>query len=352
VKAGPVCSRPWHALGIVAGLLSLLLTPACGSTPAGGPPTAVTRVRVGLLGSASDAGIYLAQEKGFFTEQGLDLELEKFDTGAQMTPVLGSGRLDVGAGSPSAGLYNAVGRGIGIKIVADKGSDARGFGYQGIALRKDLAERVKDYRDLKGLKVGVSGTGGTSAEIVLAHALRKGGWTMKDINVLPVPYPDMNLALRNGSIDAAVHFEPLFSVAVQQGIAVDWKRADEIYPGHQSAAILYGAQFARDQPEVAKRWMLAYVKGVRYYNDAFRKGLNKAEVIQILARQTKVKPEVLERAVPVGLNPDGYVNFDGLADDLRLLRELGYIKEAVDIKQLVDNQYADFAVKQLGRYKK
>jgi NitT/TauT family transport system substrate-binding protein len=308
-------------------------------------------VQVGYLNSASDAGILIALAKGYFQAQGLDVQLQRFDTGAAMTPPLSTGQLDIGAGSPSAGLYNAAARNITVKIVADKGSDRPGFGYQGIALRKGLEGRINDYADLKGLKIGMTGTGGISPEIVLAVALKKGGLTMKDIETVAIPYPDLNTALSTGAIDAAVHFEPLFTVGINQGFAVSWKRADEIYPNHQSAAILYGSSFVENKPDVARRWMLAYVQGVRYYNDAFLKGQNRDEVIGILAQATGASPQVLSASVPVGLNPDGYVNAQGLADDVQTLRELGYIAQPFDVSTIIDNGYAAAAVAQLGAYR-
>src|ERR687885_649031 len=51
---------------------------------------------------------------------------------------LAAGQLDVGGGAPSAGLGNALARGLNLKIVADKGSTPPGFGYAGVVIRKDL----------------------------------------------------------------------------------------------------------------------------------------------------------------------------------------------------------------------
>jgi ABC-type nitrate/sulfonate/bicarbonate transport system substrate-binding protein len=321
------------------------------AAPAPRAPEPPGTVSVGYLNSASDAGILLAVEKGYFAEQGLDVQLERFQTGAVMTAPLGAGQLDVGAGSPSAGLYNAVARNITIKIVADKGSDLPGFGFQGLALRQGLQDRVRTYADLSGLKVAMTGTGGTSAEIVLAEALRQGGLTMDDVDIATIAYGDLNTALSTGAVDAAIHFEPLFTVGVRQGVAVDWKRADEIYPNHQAAAILYGMPFIQDKPDLARRWMVAYARGVRYYNDAFRKDQNKDDVIAILAQATGAPVAVLAQAVPTGLNPDVYVNAAGIAADIQILLNLGFVNQPLDVNAVVDNSYADYALQQLGRYR-
>jgi NitT/TauT family transport system substrate-binding protein len=65
--------------------------------------------------------IFIADKKGYFREEGLEVKVVNFRSAADMVAPLGAGQLEAGAGSASAGLYNAVARGIRIKIVADKG---------------------------------------------------------------------------------------------------------------------------------------------------------------------------------------------------------------------------------------
>ncbi len=85
-----------------------------------------TAVAVGATNSTSDAPIYIADAKGYFREEGLTVTVSNFRSAADMVAPLGTGELDAGAGSASAGLYNAVLRGVRIKIVADKASSAPG----------------------------------------------------------------------------------------------------------------------------------------------------------------------------------------------------------------------------------
>ena len=62
-------------------------------------------------------------------------------------------------------------------------------------------------------------------------------------------------------------------MGLDQGTLVRWKGADEIDPGHQSGTLLYGASFLTSNPDLGRRFMLAYVKAARLYNDAFRRGI-------------------------------------------------------------------------------
>ena len=85
-------------------------------------------VNVGAASTTSDAPIYIADKKGYFREEGLEAKVTNFRSAADMVAPLGIGQLDAGAGSASAGLYNAMLQGIRIKVVADKASSAPGYG--------------------------------------------------------------------------------------------------------------------------------------------------------------------------------------------------------------------------------
>src|SRR5262245_26859095 len=87
-------------------------------TPTG--TAAAQAITVGATSSTSDAPIFIADQKGYFRDEGLDVKVTNFRSAADMVAPLGAGQIEAGAGSASAGLYNAVARGIKIKIVADK----------------------------------------------------------------------------------------------------------------------------------------------------------------------------------------------------------------------------------------
>ena len=96
----------------------------------------------------------------------------------------------------------------------------------------------------------------------------------------------MIAAFANRAIDAAVQVEPTAAVAVNLGLAVKWREAAELSPGVQAAVVVYSPQFA-EQPDVARRWMLAYLQGVRAYNDAFKRGIDREGIVAVLAAQLR-----------------------------------------------------------------
>src|SRR5277367_4810148 len=133
---------------------------------------------VGTIGASSDAPFFIADAKGYFAEQGLKVKFVRFDSAAKAIPSLGSGEVDVGSGATSAGLYNAVKRGIAIKIVSDKARNAKGYGFEAVMVRKDLFDsgKVTSLKDFKGLKVAMSANG-NSENALMNYALVQAGLT-------------------------------------------------------------------------------------------------------------------------------------------------------------------------------
>lgn len=316
------------------------------------------KVKVGVVGAISDAAFFIADRKGFFREQGIDVEIIGFKEAAQMTAPLGTGELDVAAGAPSAGLYNSIGRGVEIRAVADKGSQPRLYGYTVLVIRKDLVEsgRYRTLADLKGLKLGSQSPGG-AATALLDRALKQAGLAFKDMDIAYMGHPQLALAIDSGAIQAAFITEPNATNALRLGHAVRVMRGDEVYPDQQLAVVLYGGGFIKRDRAVAEKFMIAYLKGARVYNNALADGKfagpAAVEVIAILTQATDIKdPAIYREIIPSGCNPDGALNVASMQSDLDQFREQGLIEGAVTAAQIVDTRFASAAVAALGPYRR
>ena len=311
---------------------------------------------MGIVEASSDIGFLIADHKGYFRDEGIDVTITPFDSGARMIAPLGVGQLDVGGGSASAGLYNAVARGIAIKIVADKASTPPGYGFQPLLVRTDLVEsgRYTSLGDLKGMTIAGSAPGSASTS-TLNEALKQGGLTYSDVERVFLGFPQHVVALQNAAVDAALTTEPSATRAVQSGAAVRVMGDDEIYPNHQLAVVLYAEDFATGRPEVARRFMRAYLRAVRDYNDALEDGRlagpRADEVITILTQSTAIKdPDVFRAIHAQGCNPNGRVNQLSLEQDLEFYRSENLIEGSVEVAEVVDHSFVDWAVNELGPY--
>src|SRR5688572_27967781 len=110
--------------------------------PAMDPPLSPpVTVRVGQVVATSEAGQFIALERCCFQEQGIEVEYTQFDAAGRMTPLLASGQLDVGTGAIGAGFFNALARGIPIKIVGPQARHDPGASAVYVMVRQDLVDR-------------------------------------------------------------------------------------------------------------------------------------------------------------------------------------------------------------------
>jgi len=312
-------------------------------------------VQIATPAAISDAPIFIAEHKGYWTEQKIRMKLVNMQTGPQMIAPLGAGQIDVAAAATSAGLFNATARGISIKIVADKGSNQPGYAYLSLLVRKELVDtgKFKTMKDLKGLKVAEPGKGGSTGSTV-NQALKSVGLAYDDVDHVILGFPEMLTGMENGAIDAAVVPEPFNTFGRNKGIGVRFP-SDTFYPHQTIAVVLYGNDFMAKRQEVAQRFMVAYLKAVRFYNGAIKDGHfagpNAPEVIDILVKETRYKdPALYKDVVPNGCDPDGKLDLASIETDLAFWREQKYIEGDAKVADVVDDSYVQAALKVLGPY--
>jgi NitT/TauT family transport system substrate-binding protein len=336
------------------GLLTGMVLFAVASVPA----LAQQKVSIGIVSSLTDLTFYIAEQKGYFAEEGIVPDYIKFTSGTQMVAPLATGELNVASGSITAALFNAATRGIPIKIVADKGSMKPGYGFMPLMVRKDLVQsgRVKTIADLRGMKVASSAKGG-QADVALQRALQKVGLAFSDVDAVYMGHTELVAALQNGAIDAALATEPDATISEDMGGSVRFMTGDLLYPDEQLAVLMYSPDFIAKSRETGTKFMRAYLRAARDYNDALVDGKiagpGSAELIALLAQKMEINdPAILERMSAYGLDPNGELNVEGMRNDLELYREWGLIQGDPSVDQVVDQSFLQAARASLPAYEK
>jgi NitT/TauT family transport system substrate-binding protein len=321
------------------------------------PGLAADKVVVGVVGSMSDVPFYLAIDKGYFNDAGIEVDLETIPSLAKQIAPLSSGDLDVASGAISAGFYNAANRGISMRIVADKGRNAPGYGYNAIIVRKDLYDsgQIKSLADLKGQTIATIGVGSSDVS-VLNEAMRSVGLSYDDLKQTDLALPDHIVALQNKALPLTLTPDPFATMIVDKGLGVKLATVDQFYPNQQQTVLIYGDKFIANRRDVAQRFMNAYVQGLRTYMDALKggriAGKNADEVIASLVKHGRIQDaDLLKRIVPVAMDPNGHVNAAGIEKDWAFLKAKGFIQAEVMPKELIDESFVDTADKTLGPYK-
>jgi NitT/TauT family transport system substrate-binding protein len=318
------------------------------ATPAGG----LRKVRYGITGAGFNP--FVALDQGFFAEQGIDLDLPRFDSAGNMIGPLGAGQIDAGSGAIGAGLWNAVARGVDVKVVADGGHVEPGFPQQELVVRKSLLDtgRVSSAADIKGLTVGMS-VRGTSVEYAIVKMLEKNGLTMADINPVEMPPTEFAVAMMNGKVDAAFAIQPSLTTLLSQEIAAHLMYDWEATPDNQSLALLYSPQFAAS--DLAVPFMVAYLKGIRLYDDAFQKRLPEAreKAFDAVVKYGAVKDRAIYESYTSFflIDPDGKLRMPSLQDQQAFFLSTGVQSTRLDFSKIVDTRFAEQAAEKLGPYR-
>lgn len=237
-------------------------------------------------GSASGAGFYIATEKGYFKDYNIKVKFADFSNSDDMLPALSAGKIDVAGGISSASFFNSIAQGIDVKMIADKGHNLKGQSYFSFVVRKDLKDKIHSYKDFKGKRVAVSTKNGVD-DYIFSRMLKHAGLSRKDVDFKLMPdFGNMVASMGNNSLDIALQIEPLITQGESQGIHVRFGDATDFAPKAQIAMVLGSPKFVDKQKDVALRFMMAYLKGVRDYNDAFLHDKNKDEIIDIMMKHT------------------------------------------------------------------
>lgn len=311
-------------------------------------------VRFGSVGGLTDAGIYIADAFGLFEEQGIRVERIRIASAPDLTAALATGELEVAGISVAPGLFNSVQQGINMRIVGDKQSMAPGISATRLIAQKEYVVEgnvAETLANLVGHDIAVSAKA-SSVYKLLTDLTEAHGFTIDQFRLVELSYGDMAAAFANGSIQAAVALEPTLTRILQQGATAVVSDLTEYLPedGITLVPLVYSESFATEQRDVAERFMMAYMQGVRQYNDAFVKGENKDEIVKIIAEYADLDEDLVRSAFMWGLHPNQHVNTDYLAEFQEFFVREGFVPQPIDVSAVVDSSFAEAAVAQLGEY--
>jgi NitT/TauT family transport system substrate-binding protein len=327
-----------------------LAVAALGSLPA----VAADKVKAAHSGLVTDSVFFIAEARGYYKSENLDVEHILFDSTAREIAPLGTGELDVGSGLTSAALFNAVGQGIGVRIVAGRSIAQPGDKANVLVVRKDLVDsgRYKSLADLKGMKVALTARSVSTAS-VLNEAAIKGGLKLDDLETIYLGFPQQTGAFANKAIDASMAVEPFASKWAAAGFAVPVASWGDIYPGYQASVILYSEKLIQQRRDVGVRFLRAIIKASRDYGAAIENGKFKTdahanEIVKIISAATNLSEADIRAVSPSPVNVEIPLNVAGVRKDLAFMRAQGDVTQPdATVERLVDLSLYEAAIKTL-----
>ena len=306
--------------GILTWSLAAAATLGCAE-----PPSTLHKVRVSHELHLGWAPLMIAQEEGFFRDEGLDVELVPAMQVEETLVALITGDIDVRPGALHAAFLSAVAQGAPVKIGA--GSvvlNPDGCTYFGIVLRPGLD--TSGTPAIKRLRTSIDG----STRFIASRMLAKRGMTLDRIETVRVQDVVLAMSLENGSLDAAAVTEPALTRVAKMGTL--WLSGQDAAPGYQWSVLAFGERLLVRQRDVGLRFMRAWHRAVAQ----LREGKTDRNVA-ILANATGETPEHIRETCWPSFTADSRVNWNSIMEFQEWAKAQGFMERTVSAAQALDS---------------
>jgi NitT/TauT family transport system substrate-binding protein len=322
-------------------LAALLLTSAA---QAGEP------VRLGLLHTLSPAPFYIAQERGYFRDEGIDLTFRFFEAAQPIAAAAVSGDVDVGVTALTGGFFNLAEKGT-LKVIGGALHEQKG--YQGSAIlvsNKAFDDGLTSLDKLPGHSFAITQYG-SSFHYMVGRIAEAKGFDITSITLRPVQQiANMVAAVASGQVDATIAIASMAKplAAQTQAHILGW--AGDLVP-YQITAVFTTPTMIAAKPDVLKHFAAAYQRGVADYREAFLR-LDAAGQ-PIVDEKTEAAIPLLTKYVFIGdpearrkiLGGVGYYDAGGaldvadVLDQVRWFKAQGLVKGEGDPAAMLDTRF-------------
>jgi NitT/TauT family transport system substrate-binding protein len=304
---------------------TLLLATGCGGGGSDSAGSGPDKIKVGAIPIIDVAPLHLGIAKGFFSGQGMDVEVVNTTGGAAAVPGVVSGQFTFAFGNVTS-LIVAKSQNLPLKAVAEgnssTGQDGKDFG--GVVVPKDSP--ITSAKELAGKQVAVNNLKNIGDTTVRA-SVRKAGGDPTGVRFLEMPFPDMPAAVANHRVDAAWIVEPFFTVAKNQGARLIASNFVDAAPDLTVAVYFTSEKVISQKPDLVKRFTAAIEKSLQYATD------HPDEARAVLSKYTKIDPGVAAKmTLPAWPQKVNTASVQSIADQMQ---GDGLIKEKFDVAQVL-----------------
>jgi NitT/TauT family transport system substrate-binding protein len=304
-----------------------------------------TKVKVGVLRLSSSAPVFIAQDRGYFRDAGLDVDLKFFDAAQPVAVAVVSGDIDFGVTSLTAGLYNLAGKGT-LKVIGGMSHEKAGFPLIGyFATEKAYASGLKTPRDLAGKRIAMTQVG-SSFHYSLGLLADKYGLTLAEMKLLPMQsLSNIAAALKGETVDAA-----LLPVSAARKLLDDGSIKQLGWVGDETPWQV-GAVFASpktlEKKEPVTKFLGALERADREYHDVILTAVAGGEtpindktrpLLEIVAKYTNLP---LEQVVGncAYIDPEGRLDVKNVANQIEWLQSQGFVDKGVTAQAIIARDY-------------
>ncbi|MGH3653018.1 ABC transporter substrate-binding protein [Glutamicibacter sp.] len=326
-------TRSTRKLSAFALIAALSLTGCAQGSISGGADTGseskdnsgLTKATIGLFPSSAVGAIQLGIDKGYFEEEGIDLEMLLGQGSAAQLPSLTSGSLEFMLASPTTPLV-ATTKGLDVKIVSGYAQNRPDIVEDSVAVLVGPKSKIKRAKDLEGKTVSINALG-SIGDIGIREAISLDGGDPSKVNFVQLGLNEVAAQLESGEIDAGMAGPPFLQQIVAGGGSVISDFIKEAKLGGSELVIVSSGALTEKDPELVEGFVSALDKTLTYAEE------NQDEVRSLLPEVLGTPKEAAEKTDFIEWNAD--LDVDALNQFADLMEKYGLVEERPDINQTV-----------------
>ena len=303
------------------------------------------KIKVGALRFASHSASFIAKERGYFKQAGLDVEFEFFQAAQPMAIAIASGDIDYAVTAISGGLISLAEKGA-VKVIGGALSEESGIdGQKFLVSDKAYQAGVRSPKDLNGKKYAVTQSGSSF------HYMGSKMATAENIKLSFVPLHKVGAiigALKSGQVDAWSIVPHIAKPLSRSGSVHIIGNVADYLPNYQITTVFTSANKAKNERSLTKNFLNSFSKGIDDYASTMidRKngdaGVN--EMVDLIHKyvytslpREKAAPSIINGTMR--LSNGASLNITSIKDQLDWFKSEGLVKKSINIDMLVDQSY-------------
>ncbi|NIA70906.1 ABC transporter substrate-binding protein [Pelagibius litoralis] len=328
--------------GLAAASLVLTLAAMTATTQA------ADKITISALTFVSSSPLFIAQEKGYYADEGLEVEFKFFRAAQPVAVSIASGDADFGVTAFTGGFYNLAGKGA-LKVIGAQSREEPGYDFSAyIASNKAFEAGFDNPEKFAGKSLGMTQKG-SSFHLMAGMLADKLGIDLDEIQLKPLEkVPNMIGALKSGQVDSVILPAHIATKLEGDGAAkiIGWVHQ---YTPYQLGGLFTSARNVEERRDVVERFVRAYQRAAADYAEAFmqtdaagrRVFGDKAEaLIPVIEKYTKAKPASIKAGAPF-IDPQGRLKVQSIYDQVAWMQAQGLVGKDVDPADFVDLSFIE-----------
>lgn len=295
-------------------------------------------VRVGYAVGTSTATLWIAYQQGYFADLGVAIDWRQQNRPSTALPQLAVGNLDVLAVNVTIPLFNLIGRGERVRIVADRGHHPEA----GCPVSAFIVHADRDPDNLPA-QLKFSAAPGYLSEYLIERLMQSLGPAAAAWQLVEVPADAEVHALVNGGVDVVSLTEPRLSRALDERMVRIWRDFGDVYPNAQHYVLVFGPRLLDEQRELGASFLTAYLRAERVMS----RGKTEENVAQ-MAQALDIDRDLARRICWIPVSEDLRPNHGSLADFQSWASDKALLDRHVSIEEYWDGWFAERAVAALA----